>query len=97
MPRTADRFSIFAFVILAATYASLLLVIITIATGRWSDVASYTYLYLLFIAPIVTSVIAYETRQTRRTSTRHQFLFYAGALYCFIGIAVLAFFTLFQF
>lgn len=97
MPTVPVRIPFFALVVITTTYASLLFVSVTVTTGKWSEVAVLTYAYLVFIAPVIMSVIAYNAYRTWHSSTLHRFTFYAGASYCVIGLALLAFFTFFQF
>lgn len=97
MPSAPVRIPFFALIAISATYAGLLFISVTITTGKWSAVAVLTYAYLLFIAPIVMSVVAYNAYRTWHSSTLHRFTFYAGASYCVIGLAVIAFFIFFQF
>jgi uncharacterized membrane protein SirB2 len=97
MTNTPTKFPTFKLLLCLVTYAGLLLVTVSVAIGKWSELAVLAYAYLLFIAPVVMGVIVYDTRRERHSSAVHRFTFYAGVFYFYSSIALLASYTFFNF
>ena len=76
--------------IIFATYGGLLLVILTAFFWYWSGMASLGLAYLLFLAPIIMLILAWQLYPERKASRFHRAAFvasvaYIGIVICFIG------------
>jgi hypothetical protein len=65
--------------ILFATYGGWLMVVLTTLFWRWSGMATIGLAYLIFVAPIVTVVLAVILYRQRRLSGYHSAAFWASA------------------
>ena len=78
-----------SFFILFFTLGGWLLVILTAWLWEWSGMASLGMLYLLLVAPVLTSVMFWKLRSQRTLSRFHQCAFYlSGAYTCFAIVAI---------
>lgn len=75
---TAETFLIFS------TYGGLLLVALTTLFWKWSAMGTLGTLYLIFVAPILMGIIAYQNRKTRIISKYHNWTYLSGVLYFII-------------
>jgi len=68
-------------------YGGWLMVILTAVFWYWSGIASIGLVYLVFVAPIVMTVLAVTLYRQRGLSRYHRGLFIASAAYpCLIGL-----------
>jgi hypothetical protein len=82
-PPTIPLFIIFA------TYGGWLLMVLTILFWYWSGMATLGLLYLIFIAPIVMTVMAVRLSHDRFASRYHYGSFVASGIYpCLIVLLV---------
>jgi TonB family protein len=70
-----------SYFILFATFGGWLLVVLTALFWVWSSMASLGVGYLIFIAPIVTTILAWRLRQSRSLSAYHHYAFLASIAY----------------
>lgn len=70
--------------IIFATYGGWLMVTLTSLFWYWSGMASLGLIYLVFIAPIVMSVLAVRLYRERRLSRYHRGAFIASGAYPFV-------------
>jgi drug/metabolite transporter (DMT)-like permease len=78
--------------ILFATYGGLLVMVLTMFFWYWSGMATLGFLYLVFVAPIVTIILAVILYRQRRLS-RYHFISFIGSAVCpgVIGVLVLVY------
>ena len=67
--------------ILFAIFGGWLLVLLTALFWVWSGMASLGVGYLIFIAPIITAILAWRLRQSRTVSAYHRNAFLASIAY----------------
>ena len=77
--------------IIFATYGGWLMVVLTALFWYWSGMASLGLLYLVFIAPIVMTILAVALYRQRWLSGYHFGSFIASGIYpCILAVLVLA-------
>jgi hypothetical protein len=82
-----ERPQIIPLFIIFATYGGWLMVILTLQFWYWSGVALIGLIYLVFIAPIVMTVLAIMLYRQCGLSRYHLGLFIASSIYpCLVGI-----------
>ena len=64
-----------------ATYGGVLLVFLTTLFWYWSGMASLSFFYLLFVAPVIMLALAYQLYSERKLSKFHRATFTASVLY----------------
>jgi hypothetical protein len=73
--------------IIFATYGGWLMVFLTILFWYWSGMALIGLIYLVFVAPIVMTVVAVMLYRQRGLSRYHLSLFIVSSIYpCLVGI-----------
>lgn len=77
------------FLVLFFTLGGWLLVLLTAWFWEWSGLASIGVLYLIFIAPALTAVMAWQLRSNRTLSNFHKYAFFlSGAYTCVVALGV---------
>ena len=74
-----------------ATYGGWLIVVLTLLFWYWSGMALLGLIYLIFIAPVVMTVLAVMLYRQRRISGYHFGSFIASGIYpCILAVLALA-------
>ena len=79
----------YSYFILFITFGGWLMVIFTALFWEWSGMASLGFVYLVFVAPLVTAGVAYNLYNRRALSPFHRNAYFASIAYS--GLLILAF------
>lgn len=86
-----ERPPVFPLFIIFATYGGWLIVLLTMLLWYWSGMAVLGLIYLVFIAPVVMTVLAVLLYRQRRLSRYHFASFIASGIYpCILALLALA-------
>jgi hypothetical protein len=84
-----ERPPIISLFIIIATYGGWIMVVLTLLFWHWSGMALFGLIYLVFVAPIVLTVLAVMLYRQRGLSRYHLGLFIASSIYpCLVGMLV---------